>query len=216
MESADGLRWTSGAAGRRGGTGDGQSAQRRGVRSAVTLERLTWTSAEPYERGYEHRSGTAVVALDPHHGANRSIVDLDRAARDPDGLVRAEATVAPARVRPNQAVRIHVVFRLDPKRPAHWNNEAEPLRLWIDPPEGWQAVDQLLLCPAGKKAITEEERALDFEVKAPARAKGKIRLNAYALYHICEADGGQCRFLLLDIPIDVQVGKEESGREAVK
>src|SRR5262249_9321156 len=53
--------------------------------------------------------------------------------RDKDGLIRAEVTVAPARVRPGQAVRVHVVLRPDAKKLAHWNNEAEPLRLWVDP-----------------------------------------------------------------------------------
>ena len=125
--------------------------------------------------------------------------------RDEQGLIRAEVIVVPPRVRPGQAVRIHVVLRPDPERKAHWNNEAEPLRLWIDPPEGWQVAEQLLLYPGGKKAVTEEERALDFEVKAPARAEGKIRLSAYGLYHVCDDAGGQCRFLRLDIPIDVLV-----------
>jgi hypothetical protein len=98
-----------------------------------------------------------------------------------------------------------VVLRPNAEQKAHWNNEAEPLRLWIDPPQGWQVGEQLLLYPAGKKPVTEEERALDFEVQAPARAKGKVRLSAYRLYHVCDDAGGQCQFLRLDIPIDVHV-----------
>jgi hypothetical protein len=98
-----------------------------------------------------------------------------------------------------------VVLRPEVNHKAHWNNEAEPLRLWIDPPEDWQAVERLLVHSAMKQAVTGEDRALDFEVKAPAQARGKIRLSAYALYHVCDDVGGQCQFLRLDIPIEVQV-----------
>ena len=125
--------------------------------------------------------------------------------RDEQGLIRAEVTLVPGRVRPGQAVRIHVVLRPEVSRKAHWNNEAEPLRLWIDPPEDWQAAERLLLYSGVKQPVTGEDRALDFEVKAPGRAKGKVRLSAYALYHVCDDAGGQCRFLRLDIPIEVPV-----------
>jgi tetratricopeptide (TPR) repeat protein len=126
--------------------------------------------------------------------------------RDKRGLIHAEVTVVPPRARPGRAVRIHVVLQPDARQKAHWNNEADPLRLWLDPPEGWQVAQRLLVSPRVKKAVTEEERTLAFEVKAPARARGKIRLPAYALYHVCEA-GGQCRFLRLDLPIEVQVAE---------
>ncbi len=124
--------------------------------------------------------------------------------RDKDGLIQAEVTVVPARVRPGQAVRIHVVLRLDPKQQAHWNNEAEPLRLWVEPPAGWQISERLLQAPAVREAVSGEERALDFEIKAPKEAQDKVRLDAFALYNVCDDKGGQCRFLRLDVPIDVR------------
>ena len=73
------------------------------------------------------------------------------------------------------------------------DNEAESLRLWVDPPDGWQAAERLLTAPAVPQAVSEEERALDFELKAPAGAKGKVRATAYALYHVCDDRGGACR-----------------------
>jgi len=124
--------------------------------------------------------------------------------RDKHGLIRAEVTVVPQGVRPGRATRIHVVLRPDAKQKAHWNNEAEPMRLWIDAPGGWQIDEPLLTWKAGKIAVTEEERSLDFEVKAPANAKGRIELRAYALYNVCDG-GGRCWFLRLDIPIELQV-----------
>jgi rhamnogalacturonyl hydrolase YesR len=128
--------------------------------------------------------------------------------RDTDELIRAEVTVAPARARPGQAVRVHVVLRVDPKKQAHWNNEAEPLRLWVDPPAGGQVSDRLLQAPAVQEPVSTEERALDFEVKLPREARDQVRLDAYALYHVCDDKGGQCRFLRLDIPMEVRTRAE--------
>jgi hypothetical protein len=128
--------------------------------------------------------------------------------RDKDGLIGAEVTVVPARVRPGQAVRVHVVLRLDAKKQAHWNNEAEPLRLWVDPPQGWQISERLVQAPAVPASVSGEERALDFEIRAPKEARDRVRLEAYALYHVCDAKGGQCRFLRLDVPIAVLLSAE--------
>jgi tetratricopeptide (TPR) repeat protein len=125
--------------------------------------------------------------------------------RDTEGLIRAEVTVAPARVRPGRAVRVHVVLRPDPTKQAHWNNEAEPLRLWVDPPAGWQVSERLLRAPAVREAVSGEERALDFEIKAPKEAQDKVHVSAYALYNVCDDKGGQCRFLRLDVPIELTV-----------
>jgi hypothetical protein len=113
--------------------------------------------------------------------------------------------VAPARLRAGQAARVHVVLRLNGKKQAHWNNEAEPLRLWVDPPEGWQISEQLVQAPAVRDAVSGEERHVDFEIKAPREARGKVRLAAFALYHVCDDKGGQCRFLRLDVPIEIMV-----------
>jgi hypothetical protein len=132
---------------------------------------------------------------------------MGKIARDSDGLIAAEVTVVPARVRPGQAVRVHVVLRPDSRHEAHWNNEAEPLRVWVEPQPGWQVGERLLAAAAGGTAVSAEPRAVDVEVKAPADARAAGRLSAYALYHVCEADGGQCRFLRLDIPIVVPVAE---------
>lgn len=72
------------------------------------VESITFASIEPYERGYETCVGTAVVALDPHHPANRAIVDLDRAGRDADGMVRFEVDVVLVRS-PEPGDLLHVV-----------------------------------------------------------------------------------------------------------
>lgn len=132
-------------------------------------------------------------------------------ARDRDRLIRAEVAVVPSRVKPGETARIHVSFHPNARRKAHWNNEVEPLRLWIDPPAGWELSRRQLTAPAHPlprdRPETNEVRRLDFEVKAPADAAGTVWLPAYALYYVCEDVGGTCRFLRLDIPLAVEIGR---------
>jgi hypothetical protein len=125
-------------------------------------------------------------------------------ARDREGWVRAEVTIVPAQVRAGQAARVHVVLRLDAAQHAHWNNEAEPLRLWVDPPPGGKVSDQLLTAARVRRALSDEDRALDFEVKVAQSSSAKVQMSAYACYNICQGPQGQCRFLRLDVPITIQ------------
>jgi hypothetical protein len=125
--------------------------------------------------------------------------------RDKDILIQAETTVVPGQVSPGKSARVHIVLHPDAKQPIHWNNEAEPLRLWVEPPKDWQVSDRLLQVPAPAQAVTTEARTLTFEIVVPPTARGKTRLPVYALYHVCDDAGGQCRFLRLDIPVDVTI-----------
>ena len=59
--------------------------------------------------------------------------------------------------------------------------------------------------PRGPGAESNEVRRLDFEVKAPPTAAGKLVLAAYALYNTCEQAGGRCLFLRQDVPIKIVV-----------
>jgi hypothetical protein len=113
----------------------------------------------------------------------------------------------PAQVRAGQAARVHLTLRLDAAQQAHWNNEAEPLRLWIDPPAGGQVSDRLLTAAAVPRALSKEDRALEFEVKIPRGSSGKVQLSAYACYYICQGARGQCRFLRLDVPIAIRLAE---------
>jgi hypothetical protein len=127
--------------------------------------------------------------------------------RDLRGLIVAEVTVVPPHVPPGGAVRVHVTLRPNDRLKAHWNNEAEPLQLWVDPVPGWQVQPQLLTAPQGSQPQTSEPRHLEFELQAAPEASGAVTLTAYALYHVCEDAGGMCSFLRQDIPVIVKVGK---------
>jgi hypothetical protein len=125
--------------------------------------------------------------------------------RDNKSLILTEVTVVPSHVEPKGTVRVHVTFRPNEKWKAHWNNEAEPLKLWVDPRAGWKVHPQLLMAPQGNQPETSEPRHLEFEIYSSADARGKSKLNSYALYYVCEGLGGTCYFLRQDIPITITV-----------
>lgn len=128
-----------------------------------------------------------------------------RILRDQQRLISTEVTVIPPVVKPGGTVRVHITLRPDDKRKAHWNNEAEPLKLWVDPPPGWKAQPQLLVAPQGDKPETSEPRHIEFEIHAANDASGTSNLSAYALYYVCEDTGGTCSFLRQDIPIIIKI-----------
>ncbi len=130
-----------------------------------------------------------------------------RIHRDTQGLIATETTVVPPRIPPSGSARVHLTMRPSTGGKAHWNNESEPLRVWIDPPAGWQVEPRLLSAPQGDRPETTEPRHLEFELRAPAGASGRIDIPAYALYYVCEDAGGRCLFLRQDIAITVRVGK---------
>ena len=96
-----------------------------------------------------------------------------RIHRDEERLIEAEVVVVPARVRPGQAVRVHLTFRPSAAHKARWNNESTPLRVWVAGAEGWTIAPRLLEAPQGDQPESDEVRRLDFEVKAPADRRGK-------------------------------------------
>ena len=130
-----------------------------------------------------------------------------RIIRDTQRLILTEVTVVPPHVKPEGTVRVHLTLRPNNKLKAHWNNEGEPLKLWIKPPSGWKVQPKLLMAPQGDQPETSEPRHFEFEVRAAANAIGTSKLAAYALYYVCEDLGGTCSFLRQDIPITVTVEK---------
>lgn len=121
------------------------------------------------------------------------------------GSVVCEIVVVPATVVPGQSVRVHLTFRLSPKSADHWNNEAEPLRVWVDSPDGIAISARPVEADKPKMATSGEDRTVGFEIQIPTGASGTIRVPAYALYHLCDDQGGECRFLRLDVNLELKV-----------
>jgi len=132
-----------------------------------------------------------------------------RIQRDSAGFIETEVTVVPYRISPGASARIHIVFRPNKFLEAHWNNETEPLRLWIELPEGWKAVSPLLISPQPEAAESTELRRFDFDIQSPKSIlPGNVRISAYALYYACEGVQGTCQFLRQDIDMDIIVGQD--------
>lgn len=135
----------------------------------------------------------------------------DETAPDPSGrihpdksrLIETEVVLVPPRIKPGESVRVHVSLRPNKALAAHWNNENEPVKLWIDAPNEWDADHRLMTAPLGNQPETSEPRSIEFELKSPKEAQGTVRLSTYALYYVCEGLNGTCLYLRQDIPIDV-------------
>lgn len=126
--------------------------------------------------------------------------------RDKDALIAIDAVSVPGKLKAGEASRVHVTLSVNAELKAHWNNESGESVFWIDAPEGWSVEKKLWSLPNGKGATSEEERKLEFEVRAPKDAKpGKAELKCFALYYVCEGAEGTCLYLRHDVTIELEV-----------
>lgn len=129
-----------------------------------------------------------------------------RVHRDNGRLIRVDTAVVPPTIAPDGVARVHLLFHPSPERKAHWNNEAEPLRVWLNPPAGWSVDQKEARAPQPPVAVSTESRELQFELKAPAaRTAGTVSVPGYALYYVCEKADGVCMFRRQDVAIPVVV-----------
>lgn len=171
-----------------------QDIESRGDRPVVLKTLPTDSELAQPKRGFAPVAEEA-VSPDPQ----------GRVFRDTRKMIATEVTVVPPRAKAGQTVRVHVSFRPNDTRKAHWNNEAEPLTFWIDPVEGLDITPQLLTAPQGSQPETAEPRHVEFEVRARSGMSGTVKLKTYALYYVCEDVGGTCTYLRQDIPVTVTV-----------
>lgn len=129
-----------------------------------------------------------------------------RVLRDEEEFVCVEAVAVPARVAPGGMVRLHFVFRPITARKAHWNNEAEEMVLWIEPPPGWAVENRFHTHPIPREVATQETRSLEVELRAPDRPTGEpVSIPGYALYYVCEDVNGICMYRRQDLSVLVGV-----------
>lgn len=120
------------------------------------------------------------------------------------GLVDIEAVAAPAAVKPGDAVRIHVELR--PTAAAHWNNEVEPLLLWIEKSEGLQVSRRRLTADSPTTAESRETRRLELEAQLAKSFSGdRLIVRGFALYYVCEEEGGTCLYRRQDFEVPIRV-----------
>ena len=131
-----------------------------------------------------------------------------RIHRDEGPLVGIEWAAVPPRIAPGEALRVHLSFRPDADRKAHWNNEVDELALWIEPPPGWRAQRRLLHHPLPDEPLSTEVRTLEVELIAPPSGDGtveEIPMSAYALYYVCEDVTGTCLYRRQDVELSLQL-----------
>jgi hypothetical protein len=135
---------------------------------------------------------------------------LGKVARD-RGSVSCEVVVVPATVKPGQSASVHLTFRLAAKTPDHWNNESDPLQAWVFPPEGTASSARLIEAQKPKTATSTEDRTIGLEVQISKDARDRVRVPVYALYHLCDDTGGQCRLVRLDTTVEIRVKESRTG-----
>lgn len=129
-----------------------------------------------------------------------------RVYRDGGEFIQVETVVVPGAVAPGGAVRTHLVFRPNTERQAHWNNEANPLQVWLDPPDGWPVENHVLAAPLPPEPVSEELRTVEFELLVPADfPQGTANVIATAFYYVCEDRDGTCLYRRRDLAIRIPV-----------
>jgi len=126
--------------------------------------------------------------------------------RDEKNLVIIEGLVTPSRVQAGKRVRGRMTFRLNEKTEPWWNNEADDLTMWLDLPEGLTLVEGSLDFPNPETPETQELRQVEFEIGiGDSLPAGTHQIPGFALYYVCEDEGGVCRFLRQDFSLTVTV-----------
>ena len=126
--------------------------------------------------------------------------------RDEDLLIQSEVTLVPSHVHPGGSTCVHISLFPNAELKAHWNNEADPLVVWGDVPEGCQVSQQFhTIAGPGNQPTSTEVRHIDFEVQVSATASGTVKLPVYVLYFVCEDENGTCLYLRQDIDVKLQI-----------
>jgi hypothetical protein len=129
-----------------------------------------------------------------------------RVTRDPGRLIRVETTQVPPAVPPGGVARAYLVLRPNEGARAHWNNEVDPLQVWVTPPSGWEIDSPALTSPLPPQAVSGEPREVQLEVRVPEDSgSGTTHLPAYALYYVCEDVDGMCLYRRQDIAVPIRV-----------
>ena len=131
---------------------------------------------------------------------------LGRVLRDENQFINVEVVSVPPRIAPGDVARVHLVFRPIEETLAHWNNEAEEMVVWVDPPEDWAVDGRVFTHPIPPEVATKETRTIEVEVRAPdASNGGGVSIPAYALYYVCEDVNGVCMYRRQDLELALQV-----------
>lgn len=117
--------------------------------------------------------------------------------RDVENAISFRTVIVPATGKTKKAARVHLVFEPNPLSGYSWNNESEPLQVWI---EGKR--NELLEMGNPNVATSSEPRELEFELMTTETEGNAIK--GYALYSICHKKSGVCSYRRQDLEITVK------------
>lgn len=122
---------------------------------------------------------------------------------DEQSLIAIRCATVPQQPKLNEPFRLHI--SLSPTHTTHWNNETPPAVIWLEIPDGWLAEHQLLELPQATEPESREERVVDLELNVPASPTGTEMINSFALYYVCNEQGGQCLYLRQAFQVELRV-----------
>lgn len=122
--------------------------------------------------------------------------------RDEERAVTVKTTVVPSTNSKQRALRVHLLLEPNHLKGFAWNNEADPVRLWLDSNDDCIYSEQLIELPLPATATSEERRTADIEVRWSDDAPESI--TGYVLYHVCDKDTGVCLYRRRDVSISLR------------
>src|SRR5207245_8164985 len=81
-----------------------------------------------------------------------------RILRDDGQFIQVETAVVPDTRAEEVSARVHVMFRPNPAKKAHWNNEAGNMVFWVSPAPGWSVSQRLVTVPNPPQPASKEPR----------------------------------------------------------
>ena len=156
---------------------------------------VSLTEAEIAMPQRKFQSSDASISPDPDAQINRDI----------DEIIKLHTTVVPQSVKPGETVRIHLRFSTDK---GHWNNEAEPMQVWIDESQQGKLSKSLLSHKNARTTSSDEVRNLEVDFQTDKNAAGTTVLKGFALYYVCKTESGQCLFRRQNFEIPVEISAD--------
>lgn len=125
--------------------------------------------------------------------------------RDKKQFARINVAVVPNRIRAGENVRLHLEFQ--PSKQASWNNESDPLLVWLEPQEHWKPERSLIAFDnPPKQAESAETRRIEVELRSDKQAKSAT-IKGYAVYYVCDKASGACLYRRQDLAFRVNVAE---------